>query len=416
MNRKDDVIIVGGGIAGLCCAIELDRAGVPFQLLDSQEGLGGRIQTDRIDGFLCDRGFQILLTAYPEAARVLDYEALDLRPFYPGALVRVDGGFHRVADPFRRPLDALRSLRSPIGSLADKARILKVRRAALAGELEELYSRSQTTTLQYLRSTGFSHDMIERFFRPFLGGVFLEPELMTSSRRFEFVFRMFALGDNAVPAHGMGMISRQLASRLPPARIKTNARIHAIEAGQVALSSGEILRASAIVIATDGAEAARLTRRVSAPSFHSVTCLYFTSDEPPIQEPVLVLNGTDKGPVNNLCVLSQVAPDYAPPGKSLISVSVLRADHTTDEQLIEGVLDQMREWFGAGISDWRHLRTYRIAQALPAQPPSELEVVEKQCQIEPGIFVCGDHRHMASINGAMVSGRKASEEVIHSSL
>jgi phytoene dehydrogenase-like protein len=413
MTQEDDVIIVGGGIAGLCCAIELHRSGASFQLLESQNGLGGRIQTDRVEGFLCDRGFQILLTAYPEAARVLDYKALDLRPFYPGALVRVNGGFHRVADPFRRPLDVFRSLWSPIGSIADKARILRVRRAALARELEELYSRPQTTTLQHLRSAGFSQEMIDRFFRPFLGGVFLEPELTTSSRKFEFVFRMFALGDNAVPARGMGAISGQLASRLPGERVKTNAKVQAIEAGQVVLSSGDILHASAIVIATDGAEAARLTRRIPTPPFHSVACMYFTSDEPPIQEPVLVLNGTGKGPANNLCVLSQVAPDYAPSGKSLISVSVLRADHLTDEQLIGGVLDQMHEWFGSGISDWRHLRTYRIAQALPAQPPDELEVVEKRCQIEPGIFVCGDHRHLASINGAMVSGRKAAEEVLH---
>jgi hypothetical protein len=143
-----------------------------------------------------------------------------------------------------------------------------------------------------------------------------------------------------------------------------------------------------------------------------VTCLYFASDEPPVREPVLVLNGTGKGPVNNLCVLSQVSPDYAPPDKSLISVSVLRADQLADGQLVTGVLNQMQEWFGPSVSAWRHLRTYRIAQAIPAQPPEALQPAERPCQIEPGAFVCGDHRHLASINGAMASGRKAAEEVL----
>ena len=125
-----------------------------------------------------------------------------------------------------------------------------------------------------------------------------------------------------------------------------------------------------------------------------------------------MLNGTGTGPVNNLCVLNQVSPDYAPPGKSLISISVLRGAGLAEEQLVAAVLYQMREWFGSSVSGWRHLRTYRITQAIPAQPPDALELVERQCQIEPGIVVCGDHRHIASINGAMASGRKAAEEVL----
>ncbi|MDM8006384.1 MAG: NAD(P)/FAD-dependent oxidoreductase [Phycisphaerae bacterium] len=400
MTRKDSVIIVGGGIAGLSCAIALTHAGLPFRLLESRGTIGGRIQTDRVGGFLCDRGFQILLTAYPEAARLLDYKALDLRPFYPGALVWVDGAFHRVADPFRRPLDALRSMRSPIGSLADKARILKLRRAALAGEIEELYLRPQTTTFSHLQSTGLSQAMIDRFFRPFLGGVFLEPDLATSSRKFEFVFRMFAVGDNAVPARGMGAIPEQLASRLPREQVRLLTRVETIQPGEVVLATGETLRAAAIVLAADGAEAARLTRCIPAPAWNSVTCLYFASDEPPVREPVLVLNGTGKGPVNNLCVLSQVSPDYAPPGRSLISVTVLRGAGLADAQLVAAVLDHVREWFGSSVFKWRHLKTYRIPQAIPAQPPEALQPVERPCQIEPGVFVCSDHRHMASINGA----------------
>jgi phytoene dehydrogenase-like protein len=411
-HQMHDVIIVGGGVAGLCCAIELDRAGVPFRLLEAQDRIGGRIQTDRVEGFLCDRGFQILLTAYPEAARLLDYEALDLCPFYPGALVWLDGAFHRVADPFRRPLDALRSVRSPIGSVADKTRVLKARRSSTSGELDDLYRRPQVTTLQHLEALGFGHEIVERFFRPFLGGVFLEPDLKTSSRKFEFVFRMFSLGASAVPGRGMGAIPDQLASRLPPDSVRTGTTVRSVRRGEVTLSSGEVLSASAVVVATAGPDAAGLLPRLSTPATHHVTCLYFVSKRPPIEEPVLVLNGTGQGPVNNLCVLSQVAPDYAPTGWSLISVSVLREQHLPDDDLVASVLGQMHDWYGSEATEWRHLRTYRIPDAVPAQPPEVLEPVEKEYQVEPGVFVCGDHRHLASINGAMVSGRNAAESVV----
>jgi phytoene dehydrogenase-like protein len=286
----------------------------------------------------------------------------------------------------------------------------------MSGELEDLYSRPQTTTLQHLKSIGFSDQMIERFFRPFLGGVFLEPELMTSSRKFEFVFRMFAMGDNALPAGGMGAIPEQLASRLPADQIRTGVGVESVEHGKVVLSSGEALSASAIVIATGGVQASRLVRHLDVPAAHSVICVYFTSERPPIEEPVLVLNGAGQGPVNNLCVLSQVAPEYAPVGKSLISVSVLRGEHLRDDRLVTDVLDQMGHWFGPKVAQWQHLKTDRIPEALPAQPPEALEPVERECQIEPGVFICGDYRHLASINGAMLSGRRAAEAVIDSLL
>lgn len=412
MSKPHHVVIVGGGLSGLTCAIELHRAGVAFVLLEADARLGGRVQTDLIDGFRCDRGFQILLTAYPEAARLLDYARLDLRPFYPGCLVRANGRFHRLADPVRRPWDAIRSLRSPIGSFGDWAKVLRLRQAALRGELIDIYSRPQTTTLGYLRAAGISGDMIDRFFRPFLGGVFLESELATSSHKLEFVLRMFALGDNAVPARGMGEIPNQLASLLPAERIRTGTRVKRAQAGRVVLENGEELAARAVVIATDGVDAAHLAAQVSAPDFHPATCLYFASDEAPVREPILVLDGTGEGPVNNLCVLSNVSAEYAPPGKSLISASVLDGRKNTGDEMLTDVLDQMRSWFGPSVDAWRHLKTYHIPRALPAQPPETWEPVARPVRLGPGLFVCGDHRHTASINGAMASGRIAAESVI----
>ena len=194
------VAVVGAGLAGLACARQLAQAGIPFVVLEASEEVGGRVCTDRVDGFLLDRGFQALLTAYPEAERLLDYELLELGELYPGALVRVGGRFHRVADPFRRPRDAVSAFFSPVASLRDYPRLARLRGRARTGTVESLFARRETTAVDLLRRLELSSDLIERFFRPFLGAVFLERQLATSSRMVDFAIRMFSLGATALPA------------------------------------------------------------------------------------------------------------------------------------------------------------------------------------------------------------------------
>ena len=189
-----DAVIVGAGLAGLACGCELAQRGLSCVLLEASDGVGGRARTDQVDGFLLDRGFQVLLTDYPEAKRLLDYPALQLQSFEPGALVRINGKFHRVSDPWRRPSEAMSTLMAPIGSVSDKLDLGKLR-AKLSGDSQEDPQAGQISTMQYLRDFGFSSAMIDSFFRPFLGGIFLERELLTSSRMFEFVFRMFSSGE-----------------------------------------------------------------------------------------------------------------------------------------------------------------------------------------------------------------------------
>jgi phytoene dehydrogenase-like protein len=205
-SRDHRVLVVGAGLAGLCCAERLADHGLAPLVLEAAEDVGGRVRTDEVEGCLLDRGFQVLLTAYPTAREVLDYQALHLQPFEPGALVRCGGRFHRVADPWRRPFAALQGVFGPIGSLSDKLRVAALRRRVLQGAVRDLFERPERTTMAALREAGFSTAMIDRFFRPFLGGVFLDTKLETSSRMFEFVFRMFASGDVAIPARGMQAI------------------------------------------------------------------------------------------------------------------------------------------------------------------------------------------------------------------
>ena len=401
-----DVLIVGGGLAGLCAARTLHAAGRTFTILEASDAVGGRVRTDIVIGFRLDRGFQVLLDAYPEAATVLDYAALDLKAFLPGAMIHFEGRFHELNDPWRRPMAAIGSLGNPIGTLTDKLKVATIRQRALQGTVEDRFRSPETTTIDALRRAGLSDVIINRFFRPFLGGIFLEPELLTSSRMFDFVFRMFSTGNAVVPALGMEEIPRQLAAALPATSIRLNTRVVEVTPGQVRLEGGETLRARAVIVATEGPAAARLLGDDIRSNGQGVTCMYFSAPRSPIAAPMLVLNGDGKGPINNLCVPSVVSPDYAPAGQALISATSLT--DTTET----AVLDQLQSWFGSRTTDWHHLRTYRIPYALPNQAAPALATPERDVRRAPGLFVSGDHMDNASINGAMVSGRRAAQAVL----
>lgn len=405
-----DVVVVGAGLSGLCCARELHAAGLDVLVLERSDVPGGRVRTDVVDGFQLDRGFQVLLTAYPEARRVLDYERLGLRAFESGALIRRDGGFARLADPRRHPLKALEGLRAP-GGLLDKLRVVRLRGRLARHSLNELLTAPQVTTAEALRREGFSGAFVDAFFRPFLGGIFLDPSLETSSRLFAFVFKLFSEGEAALPAAGMQAIPRQLAEGLPEGTIRYGATVESADPGEVVLAGGERLKARSVVVAADGPEAARLTGALEAPAPRAVTTLHYAAERSPVGEPLLVLNGEGRGPINDLCVPSDVAPSYAPPGAALVSATVLGIPALTDGQLDTAVREQLSGWFGAQVRGWRLLRVLRIPFALPAQPPAAVSPVERPARLQDGLFVCGDHRGTASIQGAMVSGRRAAAAV-----
>jgi phytoene dehydrogenase-like protein len=350
----------------------------------------------------------VLLTAYPETRRTLDYDALQLRPFFPGAVILRGGRRLELADPWRRPLAGIASVASGAVGLTDGLRMARFRaRVRRASERER--QAIERTSLQRLRREGFSERLIATFFRPFFGGVFLDGELQTSERQLEFVFRMFSAGDIAVPARGMGQISHQLAERLPDEALRISVRAARVERSEVVLEGGERLQADAVVVATDSDAARELGADVDAVDWCSTTCLYFAADHTPLTGPKLVLNGGDDGPINNLCVMSEVAPELAPPGQALVSVTVVGG--TTDDSLEASVRRQLAGWFGDVVNGWRLLHAYRIERALPAQSPPRPP--RRPPRLSSGLYVCGDHWRDGSINGAMASGRAAAQAVLH---
>ena len=400
--EKKPIVIVGAGLAGLTCALTCHEADFPVLLLEKSDEVGGRVRTDQVDGFLLDRGFQVYLDAYPTTGSFLDLEALDLRAFEPGAFVFDGHKFHTVMDVFRRPKALLKSVLSPVGTILDKLRVAVLRQKVLDLSLEEIAKRPDRSTEAYLQECGFSKKMIDVFFRSFYGGIFLERELQTSSRMFEFTFRMFSKGRATVPAKGMGEIPKQLAGRLPDGVLTLNADVVSVERDRVTLANGEVIEASAVVVATEASAAAKLVSAfaVDSPSWRGVSNYYFAADSSPLDERMIALNGSGKGLINNIAVMSDISPEYAPKGKALISVSVIE-----EENFQSQVIKELRDWFGEEVKSWELLRVDQIPHALPTQKKTMAEGVRDY----DGVFLCGDYQVSASIEGAVISGETAAK-------
>ena len=403
-----DVVVVGAGLAGLTAARTIQRSGKSVVVLEASDAVGGRVRTDEVDGFLLDRGFQVMLTAYPELRRQANLDELDLRAFDPGALVWRNGKGHVVSDPFRAPATIATSALAPIGTLGDKVRVAALRLRARRIRHDELLRGNDISTIVALRGFGFSTKIIDRFFRPLFGGIQLDPTLATSRRMFDIIFRSLADGESVVPARGMQRLPEHLAAALTPGTVRLNTRVTAIDATSVTTAAGERITARAVVVATESPAASEL---LGLPTRESrvVGNVYFSADVAPTKEKLVILDGTGKGPVLNVAVMSNVSEHYAPKGKHLISVALPGVVNGDLESIAR---TQLRSWWGTQVDAWRHLRTYAITHAGPTQEPPFSP--KQRVDLGGGRFVCGDHRDTGSIQGALYSGRRCGEAVIAS--
>lgn len=408
-----DVIIIGAGLAGLTAALELQKAGKKVTLLEASEEPGGRVQSETVDGFILDRGFQVLLTAYPEARKYLDYRKLRLQHFIPGAIVLKKNKKFRIADPFRCPSLLIPTLKAPVGSWPDKLKLLYLAQKLGRKSLEEIFKEEEKPTLQALKEEyGFGDKMINNFLQPFLSGIFLEPELKTSRRMFDFTFKMFAEGHAAVPELGMQEIPRQLAAGLKEGTLLTNHRVKEIlEEGGVRLANGKELRAKNVLIATEACGLLKEYLPEVKSSCNGTTNIYFSAEKPPVKGAFLMLHANENRYVNNCCVISEVSKAYAPSKKYLISVSINSVVEENTQAAIKLVKQELSAYFGPQVQEWHHIKTYKIRYALPNQQHVQQQLADSSIRLRKGLYLCGDHVLNGSINGAMRSGAFAAEVI-----
>ncbi|WP_167459396.1 NAD(P)/FAD-dependent oxidoreductase [Pedobacter jejuensis] len=411
MSKNAEVIIIGAGLAGLTAAKVLKNAGKSVLVIEASGKVGGRVRTDEVDGFLLDRGFQVLLTAYPETKNLLDYKALDLRSFDSGALILDKNNISKIGDPLRQPSSLISTLFSKAGTFADKLRILKLKLKLNAKSIDDIFSEEEMSTASYLKKQGFSDLIIKKFFLPFLTGIFLEDKLQTSSRMFEFVFKMFGEGTAAIPSKGMGMIPLQLASCLSPDELLLNSRISKVESGTVTTETGQSYNADFVIIATDELNLPFPHQKV-AKNFCSVTNVYFTAKQKPFNEPLIALNCLPGKLVNNIAVINTISKDYSKNGQALISLSLIGDHAGKDEKLLQQeIVEEMKYWYADAVN-WKHLKTYHIKYALPNDDQVTNELAAEDTELNKQCYVCGDYLMNGSINAAMKSGRIIAEAII----
>jgi protoporphyrinogen oxidase len=409
MNKKDHHIhIVGAGIAGLTAAKVLEDHGFSPIIIEATNSIGGRVKTDLINGYQLDHGFQVLLTAYPAAQKYLDFEALDLQKFLPGASIFKNGKQNIIGDPLRDPSLLFSTLFSRIGNFSDKLKILKLNNRLKHKTIGQIFSDKERTTLSYLLSLGFSSDMINQFFKPFFSGIFLENKLDTSSRMFEFVYKMFGEGYAALPKAGIKAIPEQLAQTLQRTTFKFETKVASIKDGDIILADNTTLQSDFTIVASNASHILS-NQKIKTTAWQSCDTLYFETEQRTIKKPLIGLIPGPDNLINNIFYHTSLETKTKP-NKELLSVTVIDNQNLTKEALIERVKKELK--LSCNIETLKFIKHYHIAKALPKLNDLKYNLLPLETRLSQKVFLAGDTQLNGSLNAAMISGERSALDLI----
>lgn len=404
MQTKEDIYIIGAGISGLIAAFELEKEGYRPIILEQTDDVGGRVKTMNEKGYALDLGFQVLLSAYPLVNEYLDLEKLELTNLESGALVYANNTSYLIGDPFRNWKILIPTLMADIGSIRDKLKILKLSHRLKKKTLNEIFKSREITTQEYLVEFGFSSKIIERFFKPFFAGIFLEPNLRTSSRMFEFVYKMFGEGYATIPKLGIGEVSKQLKNKLHRTEFMFNCKVEKITDSQIYLSSGENKTHQGVIIANSAASLLHGLKEQEI-AWKGCMCLYFEVDQTNIPNKTIALMAEPGNYTNNLYAYKDTST-----GKTILSATTLQYGNKSDNDIIEKIITEIKKY--AGSSQVNYIQHYRINQALPDIQDLRMTSQPIESEVGENIFLAGDYLFNGSLNAAMESGRLAAKGII----
>ncbi len=409
MSKDKKIIIIGAGVAGLVAAIELEKKGYAPKIIEASDRVGGRVKTDYEDGYQFDHGFQVLLTAYPEVNTYLDMDKLQLKRFNPGAMIHTYEKTFLLSDPLRQPSTLLKAIFSPAGSLLDKWKIWRLTNKLKKMTIEEIFNSPSQTTISYLQHIGLSHLIITNFFKPFFSGIFLEKNLETSARMFQFIFKMFSEGYAAIPEKGMQAIPDQLYAQLTKSEILFNTSVTGIGKNTISTDKGDH-SFDAVIIANDPCDILSHYDRSHKDFQHTVN-LYYSIPKQERSGYISLVPG-ENAIINNYCVISGISLKYAPSDKSLLSVTLVGVPKFSDKELVKEVSAELLRLIDVSSADLKHLKTFMIPKALPIVKDPAMQLSREEVYWEHGIYLAGDYLLGGSLNGAMLSGRRSAEELV----
>ena len=407
-NKLSKIHIIGGGISGLIAAQVLENYGYKPTIIEGSNSVGGRVKSDLVEGYLLDRGFQVLLTSYPAAKKYIDFDALEIQKLLPGATIFKNGKSQTIGDPLRSFSLLFPTLFSSIGTFSDKLKILKLNVLLKKKEIDTIFKEDEKTTLQYLIDVGFSEEMIQTFFKPFFSGIFLEPNLDTSSRMFEFVYKMFGEGLAVVPKAGIQAISNQLKDNLKNTKILLNSEVESVKNKGIILKDGSEIESDFTIIAT---EASQLVANLNNQETHWKTCdtLYFETTDRIISRPLIGLISEENSLINNLFYHTSIQTTTKGKGE-LLSVTIVKNHSLSEKQLIEKITEELEDF--CGITNATFIKRYQIEKALPKLDNLQYEISSTETKLTSSIFLAGDQLLNGSLNAAMIAGERAAMGVI----
>lgn len=401
---KEKIVIIGAGVSGLVAAINLEKAGFSPLILDATDRVGGRVKTDYREGYQFDHGFQVLLTNYPAAQKYLNYELLNLQEFLPGSCIFYQNKKYSIGDPSRSFALLLPTIFAKIGSISDKLKVLKLSYSIKKKSFDDIFLAPEKSTFDYLKEKGFSNQIIQLFFKPFFTGIYLEDQLQTSSRKFEFVYKMFAEGNAAIPKKGIQAIPNQLAAQLKQTKFDFNTKVEEIGNKQILLQNGRLLDYDYTIVAT---EASPLISNLNnqETKWKSVENLYFEVENDVIQKSLIGLIADEEALINNIHYQKNVKKDGF-----ILSVSVVKAHQFDKESLVNQVTEELKKYCNITVTSFK--KYYHIKKALPIMQTVNYMMPPTETQLKDRIFLAGDQLSNGSLNAAMLNGESAARAVI----